>query len=208
MANRPRRPLCRRSCCSLCRRSWPAARARLERTFNTKSSPPADRPKRPSCSSTTIKMVVPQDRAQGETMSNFKVGYGNPPAASRFRPGVSGNPKGRPKREKSSVAEHIESLLDTPIEYREDGKSSSRPIGRLLSERSSTMPSAAILAPPLWSSGSWGAPSALAVLASTTFSSRTGCPTTLIKRRAKKPRISPPAAIGAWRMPACSPKTD
>src|SRR5271157_5088713 len=25
------------------------------------------------------------------------VGYGNPPIATRFRPGVSGNPKGRPK---------------------------------------------------------------------------------------------------------------
>jgi hypothetical protein len=25
------------------------------------------------------------------------VGYGNPPMATRFRPGVSGNPKGRPK---------------------------------------------------------------------------------------------------------------
>jgi hypothetical protein len=55
-------------------------------------------------------------------MRNDKVGYGNPPAASRFRPGVSGNPKGRPKREKSSVAEGIKSFLDVPIEYREGGR--------------------------------------------------------------------------------------
>jgi hypothetical protein len=54
-------------------------------------------------------------------MSNGKVGYGNPPRGSRFRAGVSGNPKGRPKREESSVAERIKSLLDTPIEYREGG---------------------------------------------------------------------------------------
>jgi hypothetical protein len=55
-------------------------------------------------------------------MSNYKVGYGNPPVASRFRAGVSGNAKGRPKREESSVAEHIKRLLDTPIEYREGGR--------------------------------------------------------------------------------------
>jgi hypothetical protein len=55
-------------------------------------------------------------------MSTYKVGYGNPPATSRFRPGVSGNPKGRPKREESSVAEGITSFLDAPIEYREGGR--------------------------------------------------------------------------------------
>jgi hypothetical protein len=55
-------------------------------------------------------------------MTNDKVGYGNPPAASRFRPGVSGNPNGRPKLEDSSVVEHIKSFLDTPIEYRQGGR--------------------------------------------------------------------------------------
>jgi hypothetical protein len=28
---------------------------------------------------------------------NYQVGYGRPPVHSRFKPGVSGNPKGRPK---------------------------------------------------------------------------------------------------------------
>ena len=55
-------------------------------------------------------------------MSNDKVGYGNPPVASRFPPGVSGNLKGRPKREESSVAGGIKSFLDAPIEYREGGR--------------------------------------------------------------------------------------
>src|SRR5271163_1293637 len=41
---------------------------------------------------------------------------------SRLHGCVSGNPKGRPKREESSVAERIKSLLDTPIEYREGGR--------------------------------------------------------------------------------------
>lgn len=31
------------------------------------------------------------------TDRNYDVGYGKPPVASRFRPGQSGNPKGRPK---------------------------------------------------------------------------------------------------------------
>ena len=55
-------------------------------------------------------------------MSYDKVGYGNPPHASRFAPGVSGNLKGRPKREESSVAGGIKSFLDAPIEYREGGR--------------------------------------------------------------------------------------
>lgn len=55
-------------------------------------------------------------------MSDDKVGYGNPPRASRFRLGVSGNLKGRPKREELSVAGGIKSFLDAPIEYREGGR--------------------------------------------------------------------------------------
>ena len=33
--------------------------------------------------------------------ANFEVGYGKPPAKTRFRPGQSGNPKGRPKGSKN-----------------------------------------------------------------------------------------------------------
>ena len=191
MANRPRLPPCRRSCCSSCRRSWPAARARLERTFNTRSSPPDGRPIRSSCSSTTSKMGVPQDRTQGATMSNYKVGYRNPPAASRFRPGVSGNPKGRPKREGSSVAERIKSLLDTPIEYREGGGLRSQPTGRSLSERSSRMPSAATSAPPLWSLGSWRARAPWGFQRRPHSRQELAARLSRIKQRARKPRMSP-----------------
>jgi hypothetical protein len=31
------------------------------------------------------------------TTSDYEVGYGRPPVHSRFKPGVSGNPSGRPK---------------------------------------------------------------------------------------------------------------
>ncbi len=30
--------------------------------------------------------------------ANYRVGYGRPPTATRFKPGVSGNPRGRPKK--------------------------------------------------------------------------------------------------------------
>jgi Family of unknown function (DUF5681) len=50
-------------------------------------------------------------------MAKDKIGYGNPPKSGQFRPGVSGNPKGRPKRKGSSLAERIGAVLDTPIRY-------------------------------------------------------------------------------------------
>jgi hypothetical protein len=40
----------------------------------------------------------------------------------RFKPGVSGNPKGRPKRKPSALAEIIRSVLSAPIQYREGGR--------------------------------------------------------------------------------------
>ena len=36
--------------------------------------------------------------------SAYTVGYGRPPTRTRFRPGHSGNPKGRPKRPKEPIA--------------------------------------------------------------------------------------------------------
>jgi Family of unknown function (DUF5681) len=37
-------------------------------------------------------------------MSNeYDIGYGRPPKGSRFKPGQSGNPKGRPKRARESL---------------------------------------------------------------------------------------------------------
>jgi len=40
----------------------------------------------------------------------YKVGYRRPPEASRFKPGQSGNPKGRPKRTQNLRTDLIEEL--------------------------------------------------------------------------------------------------
>jgi uncharacterized protein DUF5681 len=51
-----------------------------------------------------------------------KVGYGKPPKHSQFKPGVSGNPPGRRKRNPAAVSEVIKDTLNTPIQYREQGR--------------------------------------------------------------------------------------
>jgi hypothetical protein len=55
-------------------------------------------------------------------MTDDKVGYGRPPTTSRFKLGVSGNPKGRPKRDPAAVSNIIKTTLNAPIQYRERGR--------------------------------------------------------------------------------------
>jgi hypothetical protein len=55
-------------------------------------------------------------------MSDEDVGYRRPPLSGRFRPGVSGNPRGRPKRQANSFARTIETTLDAPVSYQEGGR--------------------------------------------------------------------------------------
>ena len=52
-----------------------------------------------------------------------KSGSRNPPKHSQFKKGVSGNPKGRPKRRKGQLVSHIISKVqNTPTAYREGGR--------------------------------------------------------------------------------------
>lgn len=44
--------------------------------------------------------------------SRYRVGYGKPPKHSRFKPGQSGNPKGRPKGARGFKAELDEELKE------------------------------------------------------------------------------------------------
>lgn len=50
-----------------------------------------------------------------------KVGYGNPPIPTRFRPGESGNPRGRPKGAKGLRAE-LKAELDEFVTVEANGK--------------------------------------------------------------------------------------
>jgi Family of unknown function (DUF5681) len=50
-----------------------------------------------------------------------KTGYRNPPRHSRFRPGQSGNPKGRPRR-RNSMAGLVEEVLAQPVAVTLNGK--------------------------------------------------------------------------------------
>ena len=56
------------------------------------------------------------------TNADYAVGYGKPPEASRFKPGQSGNPNGRPKGSKSSRT-LLDRALSSPITITENGMS-------------------------------------------------------------------------------------
>lgn len=52
-------------------------------------------------------------------MDASDVGFGKPPTHSRFKPGISGNPKGRPKRNVSTLEDIASHVLKTSVEYTE-----------------------------------------------------------------------------------------
>ncbi len=72
-------------------------------------------------------------------MEDDKVGYRNPPRSKQFKPGVSGNPAGRPRRTPVPLAEKINAILNAPVEYRERGRTkfaTRRELGlKILAER-------------------------------------------------------------------------
>jgi Family of unknown function (DUF5681) len=53
--------------------------------------------------------------------NNAPVGYGNPPKHTRFKPGQSGNPRGRPRKSKN-ISDLIKEELDAKIDIREGQK--------------------------------------------------------------------------------------
>jgi hypothetical protein len=55
-------------------------------------------------------------------MSDYEVGYKKTPKHSRFKAGVSGNPKGRGKRKDLKEREVLLGVLSTPIQFRDRGR--------------------------------------------------------------------------------------
>lgn len=56
-----------------------------------------------------------------ENKKEYEVGYKRPPREYQFKPGQSGNPKGRPKKNKSFV-EDIKDEMNELIQIQEQGK--------------------------------------------------------------------------------------
>ncbi len=60
-------------------------------------------------------------RGNARSGRGYEVGYGRPPTHTRFRPGRSGNPKGRPKGAKNETT-ILHEIMNRPIEIRESGR--------------------------------------------------------------------------------------
>jgi len=52
---------------------------------------------------------------------DYQVGYGKPPRHTRFKPGVSGNPRGRPKEAKN-LSTVVHEALNEPVVVTENGR--------------------------------------------------------------------------------------
>lgn len=58
-------------------------------------------------------------------MIDDEIGYARPPQHTRFKKGVSGNPKGRPKKDALTTAAIHKRFMDERIDYVERGKKKS-----------------------------------------------------------------------------------
>jgi hypothetical protein len=65
-------------------------------------------------------------------MTEKPIGYKNPPSETRWKPGMSGNPTGRPKRKPISLVEIILEFFNAPMQYSEQGRVKTAPREELL----------------------------------------------------------------------------
>jgi hypothetical protein len=57
----------------------------------------------------------------GKSRSDYLVGYGRPPKATRFKPGQSGNPKGRPTGRRS-IGTILQDIIQQRVQVTKAGK--------------------------------------------------------------------------------------
>jgi len=67
------------------------------------------------------KIRRPQNGGGNGPERDYEVGRGKPPLHSRFKPGQSGNPKGRPKGVRNFKTD-VQATLEAPVKVTRDGK--------------------------------------------------------------------------------------
>lgn len=58
---------------------------------------------------------------------DYEVGYGRPPKSTRFQPGRSGNPRGRPRKQ-DTVGALLQRVLSRRVKIQENGVTRSRSV--------------------------------------------------------------------------------
>jgi hypothetical protein len=60
--------------------------------------------------------------AMANRASSYEIGYGKPPRQTRFKKGISGNPKGRPKASEQKIGPLMAEVMNREIAFMEGGK--------------------------------------------------------------------------------------
>jgi len=81
-----------------------------------------------------IRATTGEDREALIERLPWETGYAKPPVETRFAPGKSGNPKGRPKGTKN-VATIVRTIADEPVEYTSRGKKRRAPAKEVILRR-------------------------------------------------------------------------
>ena len=66
-------------------------------------------------------MSKPKNPNRKNDGADYEIGYGKPPVKTRFKPGQSGNPRGRPKGVRN-FATDVKATLTAPVKVTRDGK--------------------------------------------------------------------------------------